>query len=86
MEGFVDGSKHTRDEAKMDWASVGWPMIDLGFCEDLGWTILTGFGLVWIERGLIWARVRIWASMIVEYFNVIWACVRIWTILRIWAD
>ena len=76
IEGLVDGSKDSRDEAKMDWASVGWPPIDLGLCEDFGWKISTGFGPVWIEQGLIWACVRVWACMIVEYFNVIWACVR----------
>ena len=34
MEGFADGSKDARDEAKMDWASVGWPRIDLGWFHD----------------------------------------------------
>ena len=34
MEGFADGSKDARDKAKMDWACVGWPRIDLGWFHD----------------------------------------------------
>ena len=38
-------------------------------------TILTRFGLVWVERGFIWACVRIRAFVIGNNSNLIWACV-----------